>query len=129
MTWRSTRCIGLPLLRLPLPLLRLPLPLSLRLQLVHDDLGLAFGPPLPVESRTERVEDSRQVRQQVFRSILSLVHDFNGTSLCREQRVQVAEAKARQAVLVLYDNQPDTLIGEQLQQLGPRIVDTLPGLL
>src|SRR5258707_4825830 len=113
MTWRSTRCIPVPLLSLRVP----------GLQLADNRLGLALRPSLTIEPGTKRVDNGRQIGQQVFRPVLGLVHDFESTALCREQGVEVAEAEPGQAVLMLHNDQSDALIGKQCQELWARVID------
>ena len=84
---------------------------------------------MAIESRAERVDDGPQISQQVFRPILSLVDNLDGASLGAEQGVQLAQAEARQTVLVLANDQADALVREQRQELGPGVVDAGPHLL
>src|SRR5258708_13407218 len=90
MTWRSTSCIALAL--------------PLRFQCAHNRLRLALRPPLSIEPHTERVDDGRQVCQQILCAVLSLIDHFECTPLVCEQGIELAEAEARQAVLVLAPN-------------------------
>jgi hypothetical protein len=81
---------------------------------------------LAVEPGAEAVDNGCQIGQQILGSILpmlGLVDNLDGTPLVCEQRLQIAKAKTRQAVLMLDYDHTNALICEQRQDLAPRIID------
>src|SRR5260370_3735422 len=118
LTCCSTTCIRVPR----------PLGVSRCLQHPHDYLRLALRSPLPVKASAKRVDNRREVHQQVLSPVLGLVHDFDSPSLGLEQRLELAKPKASEPVFVLHHDQADCLVFKEGEQLGTGVIHAGPHL-